>query len=97
MIEAAEKLSDGDGTYWFTMATIGWFVEQLLANQGALYLDNDNGRAGEATEALVNSEEGLAIFEWLNEMNEAGTFTNYEIGRASCRERVYRSVGAGAC
>ena len=77
MIEAAEKLSDGDGTYGFTMATIGWFVEQLLANQGALYLDNDNGRAGEATEALVNSEEGLAIFEWLNEMNEAGTFTNY--------------------
>lgn len=77
MTEAAEKLSDGDRTYGFTMATIGWFVEQLLANQGALYLDNDNGRGGEATEALVNSEEGLAIFEWLNEMNEAGTFTNY--------------------
>src|SRR5690625_1120989 len=33
--EAAEALSDDD-TYGFTMATIGWFVEQLLANQGAL-------------------------------------------------------------
>lgn len=76
MKEAAEKLSDED-TYGFTMATIGWFVEQLLANQGALYLDNDNGRDGNATEALVNAEEGLNIFNWLNDMNEAGTFTNY--------------------
>lgn len=76
MKDAAEKLST-DGNYGFTMATIGWFVEQLLANQGALYLDNDNGRSGNATEALVNSEEGLNIFKWLDEMNKAGTFTNY--------------------
>src|SRR5699024_1823219 len=45
--EAAEVLSDGD-TYGFTMATIGWFVEQLLANQGALYLDNAIDRSGDA-------------------------------------------------
>lgn len=77
VLDAAEKLSDGDRTYGFTMATIGWFVEQLLANQGALYLDNENGRDGDPTEALVNSEEGLKIFEWLKEMNDAGTFTNY--------------------
>ncbi|GIN57286.1 ABC transporter substrate-binding protein [Lederbergia ruris] len=76
MKDAAEKLST-DGNYGFTMATIGWFVEQLLANQGALYLDHDNGRSGEATEALVNSEEGLNIFKWLDEMNKAETFTNY--------------------
>jgi sn-glycerol 3-phosphate transport system substrate-binding protein len=74
--EAAEVLSDDD-TYGFTMATIGWFVEQLLANQGALYLDNDNGRGADAAEALINSEEGLNIFNWLNEMNEAETFRNY--------------------
>src|SRR5690625_4904521 len=71
--EAAEALSDDD-TYGFTMATIGWFVEQLLANQGALYLDNDNGRSGDAAEALINSEEGLNIINWLDEMNEAGSF-----------------------
>lgn len=77
MIEAAEKLSDGNRQYGFTMATIGWFFEQLMANSGALYLDHDNGRSGDAAEALVNSKEGLAIFEWLNEMNKAETFTNY--------------------
>lgn len=77
IIEAAEELSDGDRTYGFTMATIGWFFEQLMANQGALYLDNENGRDGDAAEALVNSEEGLKVFEWLKEMNDAGTFINY--------------------
>lgn len=77
MKAAAKKLSQGDDTYGFTMATIGWFFEQLMANQGALYLDNDNGRGGNPTEALVNSEEGLNIFNWLNDMNKAGTFKNY--------------------
>src|SRR5699024_2991261 len=75
--EAAQQIKDEEDAYGFTMATIGWFVEQLLANQDALYLDNDNGRSGDATEALVNSEEGLKIFEWLQEMNEAETFRNY--------------------
>ncbi|MDY0406381.1 ABC transporter substrate-binding protein [Virgibacillus sp. 179-BFC.A HS] len=74
--DAAEKLAK-DGDYGFTMATIGWFVEQLMANQGALYLDNDNGRSGDATKSLINSDEGVAIFKWLDEMNKAGTFKNY--------------------
>lgn len=77
MKDAAEKLSDGKDTYGFTMATIGWFFEQLMANQGALYLDNDNGRDGDATASLVNSEEGLNVFNWLNDMNKAKTFRNY--------------------
>lgn len=76
VIDAAEKLSEVTD-YGFTMGTIGWFFEQLMANSNALYLNNDNGRDGAATEALVNSEEGYKIFEFLNEMNEAGTFTNY--------------------
>jgi len=77
MTEAAQKIKDEEDAYGFTMATIGWFFEQLMANQGALYLDNDNGRDGDAAEALVNSEEGYKVFEWLNEMNEAETFRNY--------------------
>ena len=77
MTEAAQKIKDSEDAYGFTMATIGWFYEQLLANQDALYLNNDNGRSGDATEAMVNSEEGLNIAEWLKEMNEAETFRNY--------------------
>src|SRR5699024_11104401 len=77
MTEAAQIIKDEEDAYGFTMATIGWFIEQLMANQGARYLDNENGRDGDATEALVNSEEGYKVFEWLNEMNEAETFRNY--------------------
>ncbi|MEC5423479.1 ABC transporter substrate-binding protein [Virgibacillus sp. C22-A2] len=77
MKDASEQIASSTDAYGFTMATIGWFFEQLMANQGADYLDNDNGRGGDATEALVNSQEGLNIFNWLNEMNEADTFTNY--------------------
>ncbi|MDY0393824.1 extracellular solute-binding protein [Virgibacillus halophilus] len=76
MKDAAKKLAT-DGNYGFTMATIGWFVEELMANQGALYLDNDNGRSEDAAKALVNTDEGVAIFKWLNEMNKAGSFKNY--------------------
>lgn len=74
--DAAEKLTDGD-TYGFSFATIGWFMEELLANSEALYLDNDNGRTDDATEAVVNSSEGYDIFNWVNDMYEADVFKNY--------------------
>lgn len=77
MKKAAQQIKSKTGHYGFTMATIGWFFEQLMANQGALYINEENGRAGEPTKALVNSKYGLNIFNWLNDMNKAGTFKNY--------------------
>ncbi|WP_096187740.1 ABC transporter substrate-binding protein [Evansella halocellulosilytica] len=73
--EAAELLTIDD-TYGFSMLGYGWFFEQLMATQGIDYVNNDNGRSDEATEANFDNEEGLRVFEWLNDMNEAGTF-NY--------------------
>lgn len=76
--DAAKKIKDETGNTGFTFATIGWFFEELLANQGELYLNNDNGRKGEdPTEALVNKEGGVKIFDWLDDMNKAGSFKNY--------------------
>ncbi|TCP24084.1 carbohydrate ABC transporter substrate-binding protein (CUT1 family) [Scopulibacillus darangshiensis] len=79
--KAAEKLTvkkDGKTmTYGFSMATIGWFFEELLANQNALYVNNENGRSGKPTKALVNEEPGLKAFKWLNDMNKEGVFKNY--------------------
>lgn len=74
---AAKKLTKKGKTHGYTNATIGWFFEELMANQNALYLNNDNGRKGDATKSLVNSDAGLKIFNWLNDMNKAGTFKNY--------------------
>ncbi len=74
---AAEKLTKPDEQYGFSMLTYGWFFEQLVATQGGLYVNEENGRAGDATEAVFNGEEGLRVFNFLNDMNKAGTFGNY--------------------
>ncbi|MCH1624073.1 ABC transporter substrate-binding protein [Fredinandcohnia quinoae] len=81
IIAAAEKLTkkNGDNTeqYGFSMLTYGWFFEELVATQGGLYVDNDNGRSDDATKAVFNGEEGLRVFKFLDEMNKAGSFGNF--------------------
>jgi sn-glycerol 3-phosphate transport system substrate-binding protein len=74
---AAEKLTKKDERFGFSMLTYGWFFEQLVATQGGVYVNEENGRAGDATEAVFNGEEGLRVFKFLDDMNKAGTFGNY--------------------
>ena len=76
VIDAAAKLKT-DEMYGFSMLTYGWFFEQLVATQGGLYVNEDNGRSGDATEALFNGPEGLNVFNFLDTMNKAGTFGNF--------------------
>jgi len=76
VINAAAKLKKGE-MYGFSMLTYGWFFEQLVATQGGLYVNEDNGRSGDATEALFNGPEGLNVFNFLDTMNKAGTFGNF--------------------
>jgi sn-glycerol 3-phosphate transport system substrate-binding protein len=82
--KAAEALTIRSGNvvdvHGFGLLIHGWFFEQLLANQGAHYLDNGNGRTGEPTKAIINEAAGLNIFNWLNDMNKAETLGIY--GRA---------------
>jgi len=61
----------------FSMLTYGWFFEELVATQGGLYVNEENGRAGDATEATFNGPEGLNAFNFLDTMNKAGTFGNF--------------------
>lgn len=79
--EAARALTKRTGNstdvHGFGLLIHGWFFEQLLANQGALYVDQENGRAGEPTKALINEEPGLKVFTWLDEMNREGTLGIY--------------------
>ncbi len=79
---AAKKVRDHFGTnvHGFSVVTHGWFTEQMIANQGGLYVDNDNGRSGEPTKALINGEEGQRWFQWLHDMKQDGTLGDY--GRA---------------
>lgn len=101
VIEAAAALKTED-MYGFSMLTYGWFFEQLVATQGGLYVNEDNGRAGDATEALFNGPEGLNVFKFLDTMNKAETFGNFgtnwdDIRAAFSTEKVamYMDSSAG--
>jgi sn-glycerol 3-phosphate transport system substrate-binding protein len=61
----------------FALQAYGWLWEQLLANQGALLLNNDNGRTDTPTEIGWNEKEGKSIFNWVKNMVDDGTFANY--------------------
>lgn len=61
----------------FALQAYGWLWEQLLANQGALLLNNNNGRSETPTAIGWSEEEGKSIFNWVKNMVEDGTFANY--------------------
>ncbi|KIL45099.1 ABC transporter substrate-binding protein [Jeotgalibacillus soli] len=73
--EAAAKLTTDD-QYGFSILNYGWFFEELVAVQGGLFVNGENGREGQATEAVFNSEEGVNVFNLIHAMYEDGTFYN---------------------
>lgn len=52
-----------------------WFLEQWVAMQNGLFMNNDNGRSDRATEALFTSPEMLTVVNWFRTMTEAGYYT----------------------
>lgn len=58
--------------YCITWPNHGWFFEQWLAQQNALYVNNGNGRDARATEVAWNNEAGLAILQWLDDLYNKG-------------------------
>lgn len=61
----------------FALQAYGWLYEELLANQGGLLMNNDNGRSDTPTEVAFDNEKGKSTFEWVKRMMDAGTFANY--------------------
>ncbi len=51
-----------------TFGTVGWYFEQILANSGGLYFNNDNGRTARATEVEFNKGQGVEVFDFLSGM-----------------------------
>jgi sn-glycerol 3-phosphate transport system substrate-binding protein len=96
--EAAAKLTkkEGDKTtvYGASFAIYGWFFEQFMAVSNGLYVDNNNGRDGYATQAVFNNAEGQAIMEWWKRMYDAGTMAN--LGRKTVDTRNAFLAGQSA-
>lgn len=91
--EFAKKLVDSGATKsGIAIAVYGWFFEQLMARQGALYADHGNGRDAPATGVVFNKEEaGVRILEWWARMVKEGVATNP--GRAT--SATQRAFAAG--
>jgi sn-glycerol 3-phosphate transport system substrate-binding protein len=92
--EYARKLTQKDGSGNVTVSGIsisiyGWFFEQLLAASGGMYVNNNNGRDGLATEATFNSPEGVAVLEWWKAMYDEGLMGNYGRKNADVRTAFY--------
>jgi len=67
-LQACEAIQDAGVEFCVTLGQVGWYFEQILANSGGLYFDNNNGRTGRATEALFNEGQGLEVFSFLTSL-----------------------------
>ena len=92
--EYARKLTQKDASGNVTVSGIsmsiyGWFFEQFLAVSGGMYVNNNNGRDGLATEATFNSPEGVAVMAWWKSMYDEGLMGNYGRKNADVRTAFY--------
>jgi len=77
----SEKLVQRDSAgnvtrYGFALDIAPWYVELTLAGAGELYVNNDNGRAGVATEVAFDNEAGRKLFQWWHDMVHDGLMLN---------------------
>ena len=63
----------------FALDIAAWYTEVTLAEHGDVYLNNDNGRNGRATEVEFNGPTGQALFQWWHDMIKDGLAIN--VGR----------------
>ncbi|HBY96039.1 MAG TPA: hypothetical protein DEP84_19140, partial [Chloroflexi bacterium] len=62
--------------YCFTYGQVGWYFEQMLANSGGLYFNENNGRTGRTTEVLFNKDQGVEVFTFLTDLIKDGYSPN---------------------
>lgn len=75
--DMCDELMEADvAPFCFTFGQVGWFFEQILANSGGLYFNENNGRTGRATEAVFNNETGVEVFSFLTGLIQDGYSPN---------------------
>lgn len=66
MLAACDLIQEsGVSENCMALGQVGWYFEQILANSGGLYYDNNNGRTGRATEVAFNTGTGVEVFDFL--------------------------------
>jgi sn-glycerol 3-phosphate transport system substrate-binding protein len=70
--EVCDAVQASGVEYCVALGQVGWYFEQILANSGGMYFNNDNGRTDRATEAVFNSELGVEVFTFLSGLYSEG-------------------------
>ena len=96
--QASEKMvkRDSHGNLTRTGLAINltaWHLATALQEYGDLYVNNENGRAGRATEVLFNGPTGQAFFQWWRDMVKEDLAL--DVGRDPTGADTYLPVGAG--
>ena len=75
---AAQAIADANlnGMRGFTMQAWSWQFEQLMANQGALFMNNNNGRTDIPTEVGFETYQIERVLNWIGRMVDDGHFVN---------------------
>lgn len=72
----------------------GWVIEQWFANAGELYADNGNGRQAPATKVLYDSELGVELLTFVQQMVQDG-LAFYVGGNASGQDTFLKLADPG--
>lgn len=72
LIQMAKQLTGG-GKFGVSFSNESWFVEQFMSVQGAELVDNGNGRMGQPTKSLLNSEGGISVFNMWKQLKDNGS------------------------
>jgi sn-glycerol 3-phosphate transport system substrate-binding protein len=95
---ASEKLVQRDSAgnitrFGFALDIAPWYVMFILANAGELYVNNENGRDGFATEVAFDNPAGRKFFQWWHDMVDGGLALN--LGWDPSGANGLLAVGAG--
>jgi sn-glycerol 3-phosphate transport system substrate-binding protein len=75
MEEYGEKiLASGVVDHVYSTGWPSWIYEQMMAYHNHLYADNENGRAGLATEVVYNDEFGHKVFDTFIRLHDKGIY-----------------------
>ncbi|MEX2655347.1 MAG: ABC transporter substrate-binding protein [Acidimicrobiia bacterium] len=75
-LDYCEAIQESGVEFCVTFGTVGWYFEQILANSGGLYFNENNGRTGRATEVEFNTGQGVEVFEFLTGLMVNGQAPN---------------------
>lgn len=98
-VDYARKLTKKDANgnviqYGATIRVYGWFIEQLIYNQGGYVVNNENGRTKRATAVTYNGPEGMRAVKWIVDMTREGLMPN--VGRDGAAQRQAFTSGKAA-